>query len=602
MTKPHRQSQRARRTLFTVAVWAAGVMLGSTWQWQKLSTQHAERARAVFERAHAALSQRLEHNEALLDGLAALLRARAHEDSSSLGAYAKELLDRYPHLHTIGYQPRVEDRARADFERETGLRLGRPFRIRTFAFDGDRVWREAPPRHFYYPVTFMAPDTEATRAVIGFDGYEDPRFRAAIERARLEGRPVATLPFDLSEGGRGYVFFRTLGLSQASDAPNAEHLVSIVVRADRILAGIDLPGGTMLSLRHAQQRDTAGLLGSVGSLASLDGGLSAALAGPQDITRPIGSRHQSFELQLRADSPWHDLQRSEVALWVAWVAVWTVLVGAASAVLDALRRTRRQHERAELDLAGAGRRADDARTRSLEELAAGIAHELNQPLTAVLSYNQAAMRLIDRTGDEGGPSDPRREELRRALQSACAQAQRASDLVERLRGMVRSRNANRERVRPADAVEAALRLERSRLREAAVQVQWHRPAGDVWVDGDALLLEQVISNLLRNAVEAMAGQREPRRIEITLDLIDVGARCRLAVADSGPGLAADQVERLFHPFRSTKPHGAGLGLMVCAAIVRAHDGTISVDNAYGGGARFAIELPAAEAPPAPPAR
>jgi signal transduction histidine kinase len=601
MTTPPRRNERARRTLFAIGLWAAGVVAGTAWQWHRVSAIHAERTRAAYDGAHAVLSQRLEHNEALLDGLAALLRASGVPGTGALRGYADELLARYPHLHTIGYQPRVEHRVRAAFEQETALRLGRPFRIKSFAFDGDRVWREAPPREVYYPVTFMAPDTAATQAVLGFDGYDDPRFRDAIERARLEDRPVPTLPFDLSEGGRGYVFFRTLGRAGAAEGPTAEHLVSIVIRADRLLAGIALPDGMRLALRHAGRRSDAGVVGQVGAL-TLDAErpLAPSLAAPLEIARPIGSRHQSFELLLQAGSVWNDWPRAESALWAGWIAAWTLLAWAAATVLAVLRRTQRQRERAERDLAGAGERTDDARTRSLEELAAGIAHELNQPLAAVLGYNQAAMRLIDRTS---AAQDPQlREHLKRALGAACAQAQRASDLVERLRGMVRSRSARRQRVRLADVVDAALRLERARVREAAVGVQWQRPADDPWIEGDALLLEQVLSNLLRNAVEAMAGQREPRRIDVTLASLDGGARCRLVVADTGPGLPADRIDHLFHPFRSTKPHGAGLGLMVCAAIVRAHDGTIGVDNTRGGGARFTIELPAAAVAPAPAAR
>lgn len=123
-------------------------------------------------------------------------------------------------------------------------------------------------------------------------------------------------------------------------------------------------------------------------------------------------------------------------------------------------------------------------------------------------------------------------------------------------------------------------------------VAWRRPPQAHWITGDALLLEQVLTNLLRNAIEAMQGHEIAMPcIEIELSGDESGRRCLLTITDNGPGWTPGHAAVAFHPFRSAKPGGAGIGLMVCATIVQAHDGTIAASNAPQGGARITIDLP-----------
>lgn len=113
-------------------------------------------------------------------------------------------------------------------------------------------------------MAFIAPDTAATREVLGFDAYGNARFRDAIESARRGGQTAITPPFDLSEGGRGYVLFRVIDVAGKAGAPSTEHVVSIVIRADRLLSDLRLPAGMRLSLRVGDMADARGWIGSVG--------------------------------------------------------------------------------------------------------------------------------------------------------------------------------------------------------------------------------------------------------------------------------------------------------------------------------------------------
>jgi signal transduction histidine kinase len=445
----------------------------------------------AFDHLYSRVTQRLDQTEALLDGLVALLRAVPDPDFQHLQRYSNEILRRYSHIHTVGYQVRVEHAQRAEFEYRMNTLLGRECPIRDYAIEGDRTWRVAPPRPFYYPAAFMAPDVAGAQDVIGYDGYGDTLFRAAIERAGGDERGVATLPFDLIEGGRGYVFlraFNTEGQAARATGP-AAHIVSLLVRADRLVD---------------------------------DAAVAEGKRSPDSSNPP-------------------------------------------------------------------------AALPALDSLGLSIAHELNQPLTAVVGYSQAALRMLE-------PS-ARAAPVREALQAGIEQALRASDLIRRLRGLVQQRTPRFEVVSLREVIEDAVQREQGALTGVAITFALHCPQTALDVQGDAVLLAQLFGNLLRNAVQAIETvASSPARIDI-----DVGARgahwC-IDVADSGPGLSAAQRRRAFHPVTSTKAQGLGVGLAVCATIAEAHGGSIAVkdgDAATPGctetlrGARFVVMLPRAVA-------
>lgn len=597
------------RLLFALAVWSAGALLGTWWQTARFVEREHARFATDFDAAFAAVVQRLDQNEALLDGLVALLRSSRDQEFPELRQYANEMLQRYPHLYTIGYQPRIDLAHREAFEHRMSQRIGRPFRIRDFSFADERRWRISPARSHYFPVTFMAPELANAQDVIGYDVNDDPPFRDAIERSAQWDQPVATLPFDLFEGGRGYIYLRALRLTEQAEAGGgnraapADHLISLLVHAEGLLTGVRAPAGGGLVLRHRDAGDTAaawiGQRGQAPTPASSSRG-SLPLRDVSELPelrlqRALPSAYQPFDLDLVARPQWQDFAWS---LWSSWLAAWTVLVcggfAAALAIGHSQRLQRQAQRQAALvrqDLAVAEQRADALRARSLNELSSGIAHEINQPLTAVVGYSQAALRMLDSSAT---PTRELLDRVRDTLQANAQQALRVGELMQRLRALVRKQPVLMQPLVMQEVVASALRLEQPRIAAAAVAIDTRLPQTSVALLGDAMLLEQLLTNLLRNAVEALAAVPSAQRwigidLEVDDDVDD--HHCRLSVSDNGPGMSAEQLARAFHPFHSTKAEGVGIGLVVCAAIAQAHGGDIRAETPADGGARFIVTLP-----------
>ena len=231
-----------------------------------------------------------------------------------------------------------------------------------------------------------------------------------------------------------------------------------------------------------------------------------------------------------------------------------------------------------------------ARLATMGELAAKLAHELNQPLAAISAYTRASLRLM-RSGkfDTG--------ELTEALEDASLQAERAADIIRGLRNFLRKAPAKRTPLDLPGLLDGVVRLvehEAGRRRvEVAVRADDRLPA----VEANRIEIEQVLFNLLMNALEAIPQHGEGRRL-VTLSARGTDAgELEIAVADSGAGFVDGVAEHLFDPFFSTKQDGMGMGLSICRTIVEAHGGTLRANNNALGGATFAFTLP-----PAPPAQ
>jgi PAS domain S-box-containing protein len=226
-----------------------------------------------------------------------------------------------------------------------------------------------------------------------------------------------------------------------------------------------------------------------------------------------------------------------------------------------------------------------ARITAAGQMAAALAHEINQPLTAVVNSVNAAKRLLARGG---------RLNLLTAQEvtnEAAEQALRASEIVRSLRQLV-GRNETERRIEElSPMIEEASSLVLNSLAPLALRVRFEFDdnARYVWVN--RVQIQQVIVNLLRNAFEAMADQ-EPREVTLaTRALAD--ATIEIALADIGPGIPADIAGRLFEPFVSNKPDGMGLGLSISRSIVEAHDGQLIARPNPGGGTIFRFTLPSA---------
>lgn len=222
-----------------------------------------------------------------------------------------------------------------------------------------------------------------------------------------------------------------------------------------------------------------------------------------------------------------------------------------------------------------------ARLASVGEMASTLAHELNQPLMALSNFAVAARALAAQ-----GPSDL----LPGALDEIVGQSQRASEIVKRVRAFINPQRGQYEILAMVDVLTHAHDLLEPELKAQGATLRLLLEDAGARVRGDRVLLEQVLVNLVHNALQAMQDQPRHRRT-IALACRRSEGGLRIGVADQGPGIPAEQLDQVFSPFFTTKPDGLGLGLNICRSIVEAHGGAIGVENRPGGGATFSFTLP-----------
>jgi len=228
-----------------------------------------------------------------------------------------------------------------------------------------------------------------------------------------------------------------------------------------------------------------------------------------------------------------------------------------------------------------------SRVAMLGELSGSMAHELNQPLTAILSNAQAAQRFL--AGEEADLA-----EVRDILADIVAEDKRAGEIIRRLRLLLKKGEVQHQPVGVNEVVLEVLKLVRSDLvnQNVAVQTQLAPDLPDV--EGDRVQLQQVLLNLVMNACEAMAGtESSARQLTIRTDRSGDGA-VRVSVADCGPGIVPDELEQIFESFYTTKPQGMGLSLAVCRTIITAHNGKLWAANNPAAGATLHFTFPIRE--------
>ena len=248
------------------------------------------------------------------------------------------------------------------------------------------------------------------------------------------------------------------------------------------------------------------------------------------------------------------------------------------------QRSRLEAEKLRRDLTHVGR------VTAMGEMAASLAHELNQPLTAILSNAHAGERYL-------AQGEPPLDEIREILQDVVGDARRAGEVIQRLRSLLRKEET---RFLPLDVNQviremAALVRTDAVLRNRAIDMDL---APDLPpVRGDRVQLQQVLLNLVLNGMEAMSPHGEGRRIVLQTLQAD-GAVC-VSVRDQGPGIPGDMLSRIFETFYTTKSEGMGMGLAISRSIVEAHGGRIWAENNPDRGATFSFTLPACPPDPAP---
>jgi len=232
-----------------------------------------------------------------------------------------------------------------------------------------------------------------------------------------------------------------------------------------------------------------------------------------------------------------------------------------------------------------------SRLSTMGEMAAGLAHEINQPLSAIATYAQAGQRFLH---------SPHRNDadVAEALQQISAQALRAGEVIRRLRNFVKNREVKREPVDCGRLLEDLRTLAETDARVHNVRLRLEVDDELPTVYADPIQLQQVVLNLVRNAIDAMTGMPEGRREVVLTAKSSPDAEIEFIVADHGTGLAPEAGEHMFNPFFTTKSGGTGLGLAISRSIVRAHGGRLWHTPNAGSGARFHFTLPVSPGPQA----
>ena len=248
-------------------------------------------------------------------------------------------------------------------------------------------------------------------------------------------------------------------------------------------------------------------------------------------------------------------------------------------VIDITERRQAQDEL----LAAQAELAHAARVATMGELTASIAHEVNQPLAAILSSAEAGLRWLRR-------DVPNLAEVETAVSRVVAQGDRASEIVNRIRAFLKKKPTQQDVLQFAEIIEeAALLVERELSKDNVILTINTEPELPL-VRGDRVQLQQVLVNLMVNAGQAMSEQGGPRAVTVRAGHAESGGLA-VTVKDTGPGIAPQDIPHLFQPFFTTKHGGMGMGLAICRTTVEAHGGQLSVVSSPGSGATFCLTLP-----------
>jgi PAS domain S-box-containing protein len=225
-----------------------------------------------------------------------------------------------------------------------------------------------------------------------------------------------------------------------------------------------------------------------------------------------------------------------------------------------------------------------SRAMTVGEMAASIAHEVSQPLTAVVANAGACRRLLD-------VQAPDLDEIREAVEDILRDGTRASDVLTRIRAMLRQGAVNRERLELTEVVGEVVGLLQHELRSRSVSLRLELATGQFAVLGDRVQLQQVVQNLMINALDAMSGnERQPRELRVATRMAEPGW-VEVIVRDTGVGLGSEPAEQIFDPFFTTKPEGMGMGLSIARKILEGHGGRLWATPNPDRGATFHFVLP-----------
>ncbi len=302
---------------------------------------------------------------------------------------------------------------------------------------------------------------------------------------------------------------------------------------------------------------------------------------PAEALTDIGSDPR--EVYVESLAMWFDVR----ARYLQWTD------GRLAQMLIATDITMRRHAEAQAALQ-AEKAQVTSRLMTMGEMASSVAHELNQPLTAITNYCNG---MVSRVRNDSIDKDA----LMAALEKTAKQAQRAGQIIHRIRNFVKRSEPQRQPAHAADIVEDAVELAGIELRRRNVAIHTYVAQRLPQLQVDPILIEQVLMNLLKNAAEAIDNASLPtsrRHIELRVvpkHTVELGGQIEFSVTDMGPGLPDEVLARMYEAFFSTKADGLGIGLGLCRSIVESHQGRIKAENLYNGslvvGCRFAFTIP-----------
>ncbi|MES2978607.1 MAG: ATP-binding protein [Pseudomonadota bacterium] len=407
-------------------------------------------------------------------------------------------------------------------------------------------------------LTSVYPQILTVKRRNGADGWAEPYLQASEMRSRSLRQPVLAA-HDLSNGR-----FELLLASEPSSYSLKMDMRAAVPWKDWPMQPETSP------VRVALEHEGQSFVLQPGQLAS--GGWRF------EFHKHLAADSQPFDVVAERRVGWSELPWPAMLLWAAFVTA-SLYSG------QVLLRQRAAQKRAEELL----RLGQVARLNTMGELAAGMAHELNQPLTALLASTQAAARLL---ADDPPEIDVARDAMTRAVE----QARRASDVVTRLRRAVERPDDNAPPVPVVleQAVRNALYLLEPELLKRRVSLALPQAQSAVRVLAEPVALEQIIHNLLMNALQALEKTPAPRReLEVRIEAGECSGV--VSISDNGPGIPADLLPRVFEPFMTTRKDGLGLGLSLCESLAESMGGTLTAHARQPHGAVFRLTLPLASA-------
>jgi signal transduction histidine kinase len=448
--------------------------------------------------------------------------------------------------------------------------------LRRVAIVGDRFETQPVFRHFEEELPAVAAELE----VIDLTG---------LPMAELRKR-VAVLPNDtailytalFSEGAK--VFRRPVdALAMIAEVANRPIIISIETYLDR--AGI----GGYFTLPANIGKEAAGL-----ALRILDGESPAGIAiTTGDSLRPIFDWRelQRWGVSEAGLPPGSEIRNRVLTIWEAypWEIVGIVaMVLLQSGLIGTLLYERRRRRRAEVE--GQQRMAELAhmnRQATVGQLSASIAHELNQPLGAILANTAAAEVIL-------GSQRPKLKEITSIIEDIKRDDLRASEVIVRLRRLLTNKPSETKELDLNEAVREVFIFLSVQAAERNIILKYIPSREAPYVVGDRIQLQQVILNLVMNGMDAMANTiGRKRKITSSTSVVDGGASVEINIADTGSGVPVTTVKRIFEPFFTTKEQGMGMGLSIARTIIEAHGGKIWAENKSEGGALFHVTLPRA---------